>query len=65
MNAANEVGVSAFLEKRIGFGDLPKVIEKVLRRHCLEKNPTLAEVLAVDEEARKDAAAVINKIKKG
>jgi 1-deoxy-D-xylulose-5-phosphate reductoisomerase len=65
LNAANETAVSAFLEKRIGFCDLPKVIEKVLRNHNPEKISSLAEVIAVDEEARRDAERIIRKIKKG
>lgn len=65
LNAANETAVSAFLENRIGFCDLPKVIEKVLRKHNPEKNFSLAEVIVVDEEARRDAEGIIRKIKKG
>ncbi len=65
LNAANEAAVSAFLEKKIRFCDLPKVIDKVLRKHGLKKDPSLAEVMAVDEEARRDAQQVIIKIRKG
>ena len=33
LNAADEVAVSAFMEKKIRFIDLPKIIEKVLALH--------------------------------
>jgi len=32
-NAANEVAVAAFLEKRIGFMDIPKLVETTLETH--------------------------------
>ena len=37
LNAANEVAVAAFIENKICFNDLPKVIEKVLDKHQTTK----------------------------
>jgi len=65
LNAANEVAVAAFLENKICFNDLPKVIEKVLNKHQVQKNPSLEDVLTVDAEARMQAQCVIKKLKKG
>jgi len=33
LNASNEVASSAFLDGRIGFADIPRLVEEVLRRH--------------------------------
>ena len=52
LNAANEVVVEAFLQKKMGFTDIPRRIEKVMRNHKVIKNPTLADVLDVDTWAR-------------
>ena len=54
LNAANEQAVALFLEERIHFLDIPRLIEKVCDRHRadLSANPSLADVLAVDGWAR-------------
>ena len=65
LNAANEVAVAAFLENKICFNDLSKVIERVLNKHQAQKNPSLEDILTVDAEARMQAQSVIKKLKKG
>jgi 1-deoxy-D-xylulose-5-phosphate reductoisomerase len=65
LNAANEVAVAAFIENKICFNDLPKVIEKVLDKHQTQNNPSLEDILGVDGEARIQAEIVIKKLKKG
>ena len=65
LNAANEVAVAAFVENKICFNDLPKVIEKVLNRHHAQKNPSLEDILGVDGESRIQARSVLRKLKKG
>ena len=38
LNASNEVASSAFLEGRIGFADIPKLVEEALSRHpCVKE----------------------------
>ena len=59
MNAANEIAVAAFLNRRIGFTDIPKVIEKTMDKHKVIGNYTLDDVLNVDKEARKYSEEVI------
>lgn len=56
LNAANEVAVQAFLDRRMGFMQIPKTIERVMRRHRVIKNPGLAEILDCDQWARVEAA---------
>lgn len=55
LNAANEIAVSLFLKRKIGFMKIPKMIEKVLKRHKPIKKPTLDEILKADAWARKEA----------
>ncbi len=56
LNAANEVAVDAFLEGRIGFTAIPRLIEEVMDRMPAGREPvSLAEVLAADRAAREVA----------
>jgi 1-deoxy-D-xylulose-5-phosphate reductoisomerase len=52
LNAANEVAVEGFLQRRLGFTDIPRVIERALDRHTPAPVDTLAQVRALDEETR-------------
>jgi 1-deoxy-D-xylulose-5-phosphate reductoisomerase len=65
LNAANEVAVDAFLNNRIGFNDIPKVIDIVLDKHDVQHDPSLENILHADCEARQQAQNVIKKIMKG
>ncbi len=55
LNAANEVAVAAFLRKRIGFLDIASVVQDVLASMGPRPADTLAQVAALDEEARRCA----------
>lgn len=59
LNAANEVAVEAFLQRRIPFSRIPKVIEDVLAGHDGVPADTLEAVLAADQEARGQAKGLI------
>ncbi|MBW1956464.1 MAG: 1-deoxy-D-xylulose-5-phosphate reductoisomerase [Deltaproteobacteria bacterium] len=59
LNAANEVAVAAFLEERIGFLDIPAVIEKTLSAHRIIPDPDLAQILEADRWARRHAGAAV------
>jgi 1-deoxy-D-xylulose-5-phosphate reductoisomerase len=52
LNAADEVAVEAFLERRIPFMGIPRTIERVLAATPEAHPATIAEVLAADREAR-------------
>ncbi len=56
-NAANEVAVEAFLDRRINFGRIPDVIGCVLQRHTSEPADRLDAVLRADRWARETAEA--------
>ncbi len=59
LNAADEVAVEAFLDRRIPFPGIPRTIEKVLAATPEAHPATIAEVLATDEEARERARAML------
>jgi 1-deoxy-D-xylulose-5-phosphate reductoisomerase len=63
LNAANEVAVHAFLDKRIGFNDIPAVIRRTVREHTTKTSPTLPDVLNADEWARETTEAYIKEKK--
>ena len=53
LNAANEVAVHRFLNRRIGFDEIPTLIRKALDAHPLQPVTTVEEVLEVDREVRR------------
>ena len=55
LNAANEEAVSLFLSGKIGFMDIPRMIQMVLSEHEHLRNPTLKDILKADRWARKEA----------
>jgi 1-deoxy-D-xylulose-5-phosphate reductoisomerase len=56
MNAANEVAVSAFLDRRIPFPRIWQLVEEVMNRHASVANPSLDAILEADRWARDEAA---------
>jgi 1-deoxy-D-xylulose-5-phosphate reductoisomerase len=52
LNAANEIAVSAFLDRRLNFAAIPMVIEEVLSRVSTGTVLELGDVLAADAAAR-------------
>jgi 1-deoxy-D-xylulose-5-phosphate reductoisomerase len=61
LNAADEVAVEAFLDRRIPFTGIPRTIEKVLAATPEAHPATIAEVLSTDQEARQTARALLAK----
>lgn len=63
LNAANEVAVSAFIARRIGFLDIAPTVasclEKAEARGLLDSVNTLDDVIAVDHEARSMAQMLL------
>ena len=52
MNAANEIAVDAFLKKKIGFNQIPEVINSTLAKSPFIANPTFEDYVATDRESR-------------
>jgi 1-deoxy-D-xylulose-5-phosphate reductoisomerase len=59
LNAANEVAVGAFLERRLAFVEIPRVIGAVLAQHSVRSADSLQDVLLADEWARGAAAVTL------
>ena len=59
LNAADEIAVEAFLDRRIPFTGIPRTIESVLASTPQAHPMVIAEVLAADREARNAAREVI------
>ncbi len=52
LNAANEIAVSAFLEKRIGFTDIPRLITEGLENIPIVDYPSLQDIFDTDKRTR-------------
>jgi 1-deoxy-D-xylulose-5-phosphate reductoisomerase len=55
LNAADEVAVAAFLENRIRFDEIPRIIEEVLSATPAARLESITKVLGADEAARRVA----------
>ncbi len=56
LNAANEVAVDLFVNRRIGFPDITALVARVMDAHRVADHPSLDEILAADAWARQEAA---------
>jgi 1-deoxy-D-xylulose-5-phosphate reductoisomerase len=55
LNAANELAVEAFLDRRLGFTGIPRVVEMTMDAHSVEEVTTLAAIRRADLWAREYA----------
>ena len=62
LNAANEIAVASFLERRLGFLDIASLVGEVLARFDPPAPTSIDAVLEIDGEARRVAAALTGKI---
>ncbi|MBR4967413.1 MAG: 1-deoxy-D-xylulose-5-phosphate reductoisomerase [Bacteroidaceae bacterium] len=60
VNAANEICVAAFLEERIKFTDMPKLIERAMEKATYILKPTLDDYLETDRQIREMVKEWIN-----
>jgi 1-deoxy-D-xylulose-5-phosphate reductoisomerase len=58
LNAADEIAVSLFLNRKIKFNDIPKIIEKIMKKHKVINSPNLNQILKVDKWAREEAMII-------
>ena len=49
-NAANERAVAMFLEKKIGFLEIPEIIQSCMEAHRVIPDPTVEQILETEEE---------------
>ena len=55
LNAANEVAVGAFIEKKIAFRDIPAIVGDVMEAHREGPVGSIDAILEIDREARRQA----------
>jgi 1-deoxy-D-xylulose-5-phosphate reductoisomerase len=59
LNAANEIAVEAFLQRRIGFLDIAETVARVLEQLGTPRADTLDDVIELDETARRTARSLM------
>lgn len=59
LNGANEVAVDAFLKGKIGFLDIPRIIESTMKAHTVITDYTMDDVLSADRFAKEYAASLL------
>lgn len=62
LNAADEIAVSAFLERKLPFLGIPEVIERALARTGRVKLERMEDVLTADAEARRIAKEEVSRV---
>jgi 1-deoxy-D-xylulose-5-phosphate reductoisomerase len=60
LNAANEVAVYSFLEEKIGFTEMPDLVEQCLIKMAYIRNPCYEDYMETDKETRIKALELIN-----
>ena len=61
LSAADEVAVDLFLQGRIGFTDIHRLVASILDRHDSTSDPTLEDILSADQWARQAVLSVTEK----
>ncbi|HSE93446.1 MAG TPA: 1-deoxy-D-xylulose-5-phosphate reductoisomerase [Methylomirabilota bacterium] len=59
LNAANEVAVAAFLERKIGFARIPELIGRALDAMASDACSSIDDCVAIDADARRRAQALV------
>ncbi|MDD5260159.1 MAG: 1-deoxy-D-xylulose-5-phosphate reductoisomerase [bacterium] len=62
MSAADEIAVQSFLENKIGFIQISKIIDNVMKKHKSIAQPTLSRVIKAADWARTEAKKYIKKL---
>jgi 1-deoxy-D-xylulose-5-phosphate reductoisomerase len=64
MNAANEIAVSAFLDRKVRFPEIWGIVEQVMNRHRPIAHPNLDAILGADQWARAQAQGCVQSAKR-
>ena len=64
LNAANEVAVYAYLEKKIPLYRIWEIVEDALSKHKTLRNPSLADIIEVDKHTRDYVKSLIKQDKR-
>ncbi|HZS17987.1 MAG TPA: 1-deoxy-D-xylulose-5-phosphate reductoisomerase [Candidatus Udaeobacter sp.] len=61
MNAANEIAVAGFLERKVRFPHIWQIVEEVMNRHTSVAQPDLDAILQADQWSRNEARGMLNR----
>ena len=64
MNAANELAVAAFLDRKVNFPNIWGIVEEVMNRHTSVAHPNLDAILQADQWARGQARECVQALKR-
>jgi len=64
MNAANEIAVSAFLDRKVRFPEIWGIVEQVMNQHPPVAHPDLDAILGADQWARAQAHGYVQSVKR-
>jgi 1-deoxy-D-xylulose-5-phosphate reductoisomerase len=64
MNAANEIAVAAFLDRKVRFPEIWGIVEQVMNRHTPIAHPDLDAILGADQWARARAQGCVQSAKR-
>jgi 1-deoxy-D-xylulose-5-phosphate reductoisomerase len=64
MNAANEIAVAAFLDRKVRFPEIWGIVEDVMERHTPVAHPDLDAILGADQWARAQAQGCLQSAKR-
>jgi len=62
LNGANEIGVNAFLEGKIGFLEIPQLIEKTMEKHETFSLNSIEQAIEADQWAKSRATEILQEI---
>ncbi|MCY4404172.1 MAG: 1-deoxy-D-xylulose-5-phosphate reductoisomerase [Candidatus Poribacteria bacterium] len=60
LSSADEIVVNAFLDERIGFMDIPTILQSVMDKHDVISEPSLEDILEVDKWAKSTTRSTIS-----
>jgi len=63
LNAANEVAVQAFLDNRIPFSGIPRLVNQAMEEHALDPAAELEAILEADAWARRRTEEIIDSMR--
>lgn len=62
LNAANEIAVNAFLNSKISFIEIARIVSMTMEAHESHSNPNLEDIIRADEWARKEAIEIVRNL---
>ena len=62
LNAANELAVAAFLDRRIAFGDIARIVEQAIDDTNAAAPQSIAEVIAIDQSVRATVGQAMSRV---